>query len=203
MCLQDILQLLEQRPDVPWGVHLRIHTQQLLEASLKLLDSAYSREKLYRPVWISMEGLQTTDTTKVCSFYQHEFLIHNNCASISTDFTQKSEFHIYIYIYIMVPPSGVSWTGLLVNKLVYRLSNVNWKLDTSTLDEQTVQALSTVRYVWIVLLFYCLFLIYVDGLNSPGKFQEPAKHPNMGFCTVGKWKPMVAQQKGKVHQVFY
>lgn len=121
MCLQDILELLEQRPDAPWGVHLRIHTQQLLEASLKLLDSAYSREKLYRPVWISMEGLQTTDTTKVCSFYQHDFLIHNNYASISTDFTQKSEFHIYI----MVPPSGVSWTGLLGNKLVYRLSNVN------------------------------------------------------------------------------
>lgn len=65
MYLQDVLQLLAQRVDVPWGVHLRIHTQQLLEASLKLLQSAYSREELYRPVWISMEGLQSTGDTKV------------------------------------------------------------------------------------------------------------------------------------------
>nr|XP_046264366.1 protein FAM151A [Scatophagus argus] len=61
--LEDILQLLGQRADVPWGVHLRIQTQQLLEASLKLLHSAYSREELYRPVWISMEGSQSTDNT--------------------------------------------------------------------------------------------------------------------------------------------
>ncbi|XP_038574872.1 protein FAM151A isoform X1 [Micropterus salmoides] len=64
LTLQDVLQLLGKRADVPWGVHLRIHTQQLLEASLELLHSAYSREKLYRPVWISMEGLQSTDNTK-------------------------------------------------------------------------------------------------------------------------------------------
>ncbi|KAI3375358.1 hypothetical protein L3Q82_021851 [Scortum barcoo] len=62
--LQNVLQLLGQRADVPWGVYLRIHTQQLLEASLTLLDSAYSRDKLYRPVWISMEALQSTDSTK-------------------------------------------------------------------------------------------------------------------------------------------
>ncbi|KAE8291420.1 Protein FAM151A [Larimichthys crocea] len=64
LTLQDILQQLGQRPDVLWGVHLRIHTQQLLEASLKLLHSAYSTEELYRPVWISMEGLQNTDSAK-------------------------------------------------------------------------------------------------------------------------------------------
>ncbi|XP_051254929.1 protein FAM151A [Dicentrarchus labrax] len=64
LTLQDVLQLLGQRADVPLGVYLRIHTQQLLEASLKLLHSAYSREELYRPVWISMEGLQSTDNTK-------------------------------------------------------------------------------------------------------------------------------------------
>ncbi|XP_039672863.1 protein FAM151A isoform X2 [Perca fluviatilis] len=63
LTLQDILQLLGQRADAPWGVHLRIRTQQLLEASLKLLHSAYSEETLYRPVWISMEGLQSTDST--------------------------------------------------------------------------------------------------------------------------------------------
>ncbi|XP_059199917.1 protein FAM151A [Centropristis striata] len=62
--LQDFLHLLEQRADLPWGVYLQIHTQQLLEASLELLQSAYSREKLYRPVWISTEDLQSTDSTK-------------------------------------------------------------------------------------------------------------------------------------------
>lgn len=66
MCLQDVLQVLGQRADVPWGVHLRIPTLQLLEASLRLLHSAYSREELYRPVWISMEGSQSTDSTNVC-----------------------------------------------------------------------------------------------------------------------------------------
>lgn len=68
VCVQDILQLLGQRANAPWGVHLRIPTQQLLEASLKLLHSAYSEETLYRPVWISMEGLQSTDNTTVCRF---------------------------------------------------------------------------------------------------------------------------------------
>ncbi|XP_037643957.1 protein FAM151A isoform X1 [Sebastes umbrosus] len=64
LTLQDVLQLLGQRAGAPWGVHLRIPTQQLLEASLRLLHSAYSGERLYRPVWISMEGLQSTDNTK-------------------------------------------------------------------------------------------------------------------------------------------
>ncbi|XP_073347498.1 protein FAM151A [Pagrus major] len=63
LTLQEVLQVLGQRADVLWGVHLRIHTQQLLEASLRLLHSAYSREELYRPVWISMEGSQSTDST--------------------------------------------------------------------------------------------------------------------------------------------
>ncbi|GLD69905.1 protein FAM151A isoform X1 [Lates japonicus] len=62
--LQDVLQLLGQRADVPWGVYLQVHTVQLLEASLTLLHSAYSREKLYRPVWVSMEGLLSRDNTK-------------------------------------------------------------------------------------------------------------------------------------------
>ncbi|XP_018551452.1 protein FAM151A [Lates calcarifer] len=62
--LQDVLQLLGQRADVPWGVYLQVHTVQLLQASLTLLHSAYSREKLYRPVWVSMEGLQSRDNTK-------------------------------------------------------------------------------------------------------------------------------------------
>ncbi|XP_070774981.1 protein FAM151A [Enoplosus armatus] len=64
LALQDVLQLLGQRADAPWGLHLRIHTQQLLEASLELLQSAYSREELYRPVWVSMEGLQSANGTK-------------------------------------------------------------------------------------------------------------------------------------------
>ncbi|XP_035490258.2 protein FAM151A [Scophthalmus maximus] len=64
LMLQDVLQQLEQSADVPWGVYLRIHTQQLLEVSLMLLCSAYSREKLYRPVWISMDGMQSSDHAK-------------------------------------------------------------------------------------------------------------------------------------------
>ncbi|KAM6989169.1 protein FAM151A [Tautogolabrus adspersus] len=64
LTLKDVLLLLGQRAEAPWGVHLRIRTQQLLEASLKLLHSAYSREELYRPVWISMEVVQSTDNTK-------------------------------------------------------------------------------------------------------------------------------------------
>ncbi|XP_070830869.1 protein FAM151A isoform X1 [Chaetodon trifascialis] len=64
LTLQDILHLLGQRAEVPWGVHLRIYTQQLLEASLKLLHSAYSRDELFRPVWISMEGLQSINDTE-------------------------------------------------------------------------------------------------------------------------------------------
>ncbi|XP_047444356.1 protein FAM151A isoform X2 [Mugil cephalus] len=63
LMLQDVLQLLEQNAHAPWGVYLRIHTHQLLEASLNLLQSAYSTENLYRPVWISMEGLQSSDST--------------------------------------------------------------------------------------------------------------------------------------------
>ncbi|XP_067460966.1 protein FAM151A [Thunnus thynnus] len=63
LTLQDVLQLLEQTADAPWGLYLRVKTQQLLEASLQLLHSAYSSEKLYRPVWISMEGLQSGNNT--------------------------------------------------------------------------------------------------------------------------------------------
>ncbi|KAF3698881.1 Protein FAM151A [Channa argus] len=64
LTLQDVLLLLGQNAEVRWGVYLRVHTQQLLETSLKLLHSAYSREMLYRPVWISMEGLQSIDSTE-------------------------------------------------------------------------------------------------------------------------------------------
>lgn len=63
ICLQDILRLLGEIADARWGVYLRVPTQQLLEASLRQLHSAYSRDKLYRPVWISMEG----DNTEVHS----------------------------------------------------------------------------------------------------------------------------------------
>ncbi|XP_041659556.1 protein FAM151A [Cheilinus undulatus] len=64
LTLQDVLLLLGQRADAPWGVHLQILNKQLLDASLKLLHSAYSREELYRPVWISMEGSQNSDYIK-------------------------------------------------------------------------------------------------------------------------------------------
>ncbi|KAM3604975.1 uncharacterized protein V6R79_018928 [Siganus canaliculatus] len=59
--LQEFLQELGQRPEARWGVYLRIQTLQLLEASLELLDSAYGAGKLYRPVWIGMDGPPSTD----------------------------------------------------------------------------------------------------------------------------------------------
>ncbi|XP_030608601.1 protein FAM151A [Archocentrus centrarchus] len=65
LTLQDILQILGQIADTPWGIYLRVQNQQLLEASLSLLSSAYKSEKLHRPVWISMEGLQSSDSTKI------------------------------------------------------------------------------------------------------------------------------------------
>ncbi|XP_070701341.1 protein FAM151A isoform X2 [Pempheris klunzingeri] len=67
LTLEDVLQLLGQRGDAPWGVHLRIPTQQLVEASLDLLQQAYSRQTLYRPVWISMEGVRSADNTQFVS----------------------------------------------------------------------------------------------------------------------------------------
>ncbi|XP_071368315.1 protein FAM151A [Centroberyx affinis] len=55
LTLQDFLELVGSRAGGSWGVYLRVQTQELLEASLRLLDAAYSREQLYRPVWISTE----------------------------------------------------------------------------------------------------------------------------------------------------
>lgn len=66
--VQDLLQLLGQRRNVPLAVHLQIPTLQLLEASLEILQSVYTREQLYRPVWISVEGLQTPADTEVGTF---------------------------------------------------------------------------------------------------------------------------------------
>lgn len=65
MCSQDVIQTLGQTADTSWGIYLRVHSQQLLEASLNLLQSAYRADELYRPVWISMEGLQSSDSTAV------------------------------------------------------------------------------------------------------------------------------------------
>ncbi|XP_029687560.1 protein FAM151A isoform X2 [Takifugu rubripes] len=62
--LQYFLQLLGQRPNVPLGVHLQIPTLQLLEATLKILQSIYEQEQLYRPVWISMASLTTPADTQ-------------------------------------------------------------------------------------------------------------------------------------------
>ncbi|KAG7525673.1 FAM151A isoform X1 protein [Solea senegalensis] len=61
LTLQDVLQLLEQSADARWGLYLRVHTQQLLEASLTVLSSAYSRGTLYRPVWIDVDSLQSSE----------------------------------------------------------------------------------------------------------------------------------------------
>ncbi|XP_007578428.2 protein FAM151A [Poecilia formosa] len=61
--LQRVCELLGQRTDAPWGVYLRVHGHQLLEASLKLLQATYSAEELYRPIWISMESSQSSYST--------------------------------------------------------------------------------------------------------------------------------------------
>lgn len=66
LCLKRVFELLGQRTDAPWGVYLRVHGHQLLEASLKLLQAAYSAEELYRPIWISMESSQSSYSTNVC-----------------------------------------------------------------------------------------------------------------------------------------
>lgn len=65
MCYQDVIQTLGQAADTSWGIYLRVQSQQLLEASLNLLQSAYGADELHRPVWISMEGLQSSDSTAV------------------------------------------------------------------------------------------------------------------------------------------
>lgn len=64
LTLQGVLQLLSLNAHARWGVYLQLQSHQLLEASLNLLHSAYSQEKLYRPVWISMEGLHSTNNIK-------------------------------------------------------------------------------------------------------------------------------------------
>uniref|UniRef100_A0A087Y5K9 Protein FAM151A n=1 Tax=Poecilia formosa TaxID=48698 RepID=A0A087Y5K9_POEFO len=56
--------------DAPWGVYLRVHGHQLLEASLKLLQATYSAEELYRPIWISMESSQSSYSTSHYIFEQ-------------------------------------------------------------------------------------------------------------------------------------
>ncbi|XP_038160792.1 protein FAM151A [Cyprinodon tularosa] len=61
--LKKVLELLGQRADAPWGVYLRIYNHQLLEPSLNLLQAAYGAEELYRPIWISMEDLDSSNAT--------------------------------------------------------------------------------------------------------------------------------------------
>ncbi|XP_015248606.1 PREDICTED: protein FAM151A [Cyprinodon variegatus] len=61
--LKKVLELLGQRADAPWGVYLRIHNHQLLERSLNLLQAAYGAEELYRPIWISMEDVDSSNAT--------------------------------------------------------------------------------------------------------------------------------------------
>ncbi|XP_028987574.1 protein FAM151A [Betta splendens] len=64
LTVQDVLHLLGQDADARWGVYLRVPTQRLLEGSLRLLHQAYDDERLYRPVWISVEASQSSNNTK-------------------------------------------------------------------------------------------------------------------------------------------
>lgn len=61
--LQEVLELLAQNHELPWGVYLQFKSLKVLEASLELLASAYRSDGLYRPVWITMDGLQSTEDT--------------------------------------------------------------------------------------------------------------------------------------------
>lgn len=65
--LQEFLEQLAKSPELPWGVYLQIQSQKLLEVSLELLASAYSSDGLYRPVWITVDGLLSTEDTNVNS----------------------------------------------------------------------------------------------------------------------------------------
>ncbi|KAM4623654.1 protein FAM151A [Polymixia lowei] len=64
LTLQDLLDLV-QTAYGPWGLYLGVQTHDLLEASLSMLNSAYSREQLYRPVWVHMEDSHSTSNTQV------------------------------------------------------------------------------------------------------------------------------------------
>lgn len=59
--------MLAKSPELPWGVYLQIQSEKLLEASLELLAAAYSSDGLYRPVWVSVDGLLSTEQTTVTS----------------------------------------------------------------------------------------------------------------------------------------
>ncbi|KAM9718404.1 protein FAM151A [Menidia menidia] len=63
LTLQHVLHLLQQNAHAGWGVYLRVHMNQILEASLALLHSAYIADELYRPVWISLEDSQSSNST--------------------------------------------------------------------------------------------------------------------------------------------
>lgn len=63
--MQDLLDLLAQSPDAPWGIYLQVHSLKLLEASLMSLNAAHSSGLLHRPVWISVDGLQSSEQTQV------------------------------------------------------------------------------------------------------------------------------------------
>ncbi|CAN9502972.1 unnamed protein product [Ophioblennius macclurei] len=64
LSLENVVQLLGQHADAPWGIYLRLHSYEILEVSLNLLDSAYMTEKFYRPVWINVDDLHSSNSTQ-------------------------------------------------------------------------------------------------------------------------------------------
>ncbi|XP_029971899.1 protein FAM151A [Salarias fasciatus] len=64
LTLEEVLQTLGQHPKAPWGIYLRVHSYEVLEDSLDLLRSAYTTERLYRPVWISVEDPNSSNSTE-------------------------------------------------------------------------------------------------------------------------------------------
>lgn len=78
--LQEVLELLASSPELPWGLYLQIESKKVLEASLELLASAYSSDELFRPVWVSVDGLvdaeEITVNSETCEIFITRDSIH-------------------------------------------------------------------------------------------------------------------------------
>lgn len=121
LTLQDVLQLLDENVGARWGVYLHVHTQQLLEASLSLLRSAYSRGALYRPVWINMEGLQSSERT-------HEFV--------------STVERLFPYVTLVMTPQN--WPPHVPASVVGLSQRVALHLNTASLPEEEERELHSV-----------------------------------------------------------
>ncbi|XP_075340392.1 protein FAM151A [Odontesthes bonariensis] len=130
LTLQHVLHLLGWNAHARWGVYLRVHMNQLLEASLKLLHSAYTAGKLYRPVWISLEDLQSS----------------NN----SSDFVSITE---RLFPYVTLVLAGPKWPPLIPAVVTDLSQKVALHLTTASLlqeQEELYSLMEMDRYDFLV-----------------------------------------------------